>query len=116
MHGKIFVYGNDEMLVMTRRMILEKMGYCVYTAVNFSNALFVLMNHEINVLVLCQSLKDEDILERARALQPEMKCVAVECEELPGLEGVDIVRGPLGPKSLLYTIGSLLVQETSAQS
>ena len=47
-------YGNDEMLLATRRMILERMGYRVCTAVSFSDALLVLMNHEINLLVLCQ--------------------------------------------------------------
>jgi hypothetical protein len=70
MNGSILVYGNDEMLVTTRFLILEKAGYRVFTAQTFGNAMLVLMNHQIDIVVFCQSLKDEErrgILETARA-------------------------------------------------
>ena len=59
MHGTVLVYGNDEVLVMTRCLILGKAGYEVFTAQTFGHAMLVLMNHQIDVCVLCQSLKVE---------------------------------------------------------
>jgi DNA-binding response OmpR family regulator len=79
-HGTILVYGNDEILVMTRGLILGNAEYEVFTAQTFGNAMLVLMNYQIDLVVLCQSLKDEErrgVLETARALQPEIKCVAL---------------------------------------
>jgi hypothetical protein len=101
MHGSILVYGNDEILVTTRCLILEKVGYRVFSAQTFGNAMLVLMNHQIDVVVLCQSLKDEErrgILETARALQPEIKCAVLDFEEREvKLNGVDLIQGLEGP-------------------
>jgi hypothetical protein len=97
MHGSILVYGNDEMLVTTRCLILEKADYRVFSAQTFGNAMLVLMNHQIDFVVLCQSLKDEErrgILETARALQPEIKCAGLDFEEREvKLNGVDLIQG-----------------------
>jgi hypothetical protein len=41
MHGIILVYGNDEMLVATRRMLFEQAGHTVFTADSLSNAALV---------------------------------------------------------------------------
>jgi hypothetical protein len=74
MDGTILVYGNEEILLKTRGLILEKAGYKVFTAQTFGNAMLVLMNYQIDVCVLCQSLTAEErrgIVETARALQPE---------------------------------------------
>ena len=70
MHGTILVYGNEPVLVTTRALILGKAGYKVFTAQAFGNAMLVLMHHQIDACVLCQSLTDEErrgILETARA-------------------------------------------------
>jgi DNA-binding response OmpR family regulator len=64
------------MLVTIRGLILEKAGYKVFTAQAFGNAMLVLMHHQIDACVLCQSLTDEErqsILETARTLRPEIK-------------------------------------------
>jgi hypothetical protein len=81
MHGTILVYGNEEMLVTTRALILESAGNRTFTANQFGNAMLVLMNHQIDIVVLCQSLKDEErrgILETARAIQPDIKCLILD--------------------------------------
>jgi DNA-binding response OmpR family regulator len=88
MHGTILVYGNEEMLVTTRGLILEKAGYQVFFATKFASALVALVNERINVLLLCQSVSDEDrrsILETARAIKPEIRCVTL------GYDGCEIV-------------------------
>jgi DNA-binding NtrC family response regulator len=120
MHGTILLYGNDEILVMTRGIILEKAGYQVFTAKQFGNAMVVLMNHQIDLCVLCQSLTDEErrgILETAHALQPEIKCAVLDFEEREDpIEGVDLIRGLAGPSTLLNAVGKLLTQKAPTQT
>jgi hypothetical protein len=41
MQATIFLYGNDVTLLTTRRLVLEKAGYTVFTAENVSNAMLV---------------------------------------------------------------------------
>jgi CheY-like chemotaxis protein len=120
MNGTILVYGNDAMLVTTRSLILERAGYRVFAAQAFPNAMLMLMNHQIDIIVLCQSLKDEErrgILETARTLQPEIKRAVVDFEgrEAP-IEGVALIEGLVGPSTLLNTIGSILTQKASVQN
>jgi DNA-binding response OmpR family regulator len=117
MHGTILVYGNDVMLLATRRMIFEKEGYTVFLADSLSNAALVLMNHPIDVLVLCQSLSDEEeraVLETAHTLQSEIKVVALSFDGREVLkEGVSVHCGLDGPPSLLAAIGQMLQQKTT---
>jgi hypothetical protein len=116
MHGTILVYGNDEMLVATRGLVLEKAGYRVFTVQTFSNAMLVLMNHQIDLCVLCHSLKDEErrgILETAQALQPEIKIAALSFDGNDVvMDGVSVYRGLNGPPSLLAAIGQMLQEKT----
>jgi DNA-binding response OmpR family regulator len=113
-HGTILVYGNEPVLVTTRGLVLEKAGYQVFTAQAFGNAMLVLMHHQIDACVLCQSLTDEErrgILETARALQSEIRCAVLDfAESEVAIEGVDLIRGLVGPSSLLNTVGKLLTQ------
>jgi hypothetical protein len=97
MHGAILIYGNEPMLVTTRGLILEKAGYTVLTSTAFAGAMLTLMTQQVDVLLLCQRLADEErrgILETSLALQPEIKCAVLdfaECEDT--IEGVDLIRG-----------------------
>jgi DNA-binding NtrC family response regulator len=120
MHGTILVYGNDEMLVATRRLIFEKADYRVFTADSLSNAMLVLMNHQIDVLVLCQNLSDEErgaVLETAPTLQPEIRFAVLSFDGHDVVtDGVLIHRGLDGPPSLLTAIGRMLGQKTSQLS
>jgi len=120
MNGTILVCGNDEMLVRTRCLILGKAGYEVFTAQTFGNAMLVLMNHQIDVCILCQSLRDEErrgILETVHALQPETKCAVIDfAERVVATDGVDLVRGRMGPSALLNAVGMLLTQKAAMQT
>ena len=104
MHGTILVYGNDEILVTTRSLILGNAGYEVFTAQTFGSAMLVLMHHQIEIVVLCQTLKDEErrgILETAHALRPEIKCVVLDCGQSEvAVDGVVLI--PDIPNSLDY--------------
>ena len=67
--------------------------------------MLALMNHEIDVLVLCQSLNEEErrgILVTAHALQPGIKCatltyIGADLE----VDGVDVCHRLDGPRGLL---------------
>jgi DNA-binding response OmpR family regulator len=120
MHGTILVYGNEPMLLTTRGLILEKAGYRLFTARTVSDAMFVLMNHQIDIIVLCQSLKDEErrgILKTAHALQPKVRCAVLDFEENQvATDGVDLIRGLAGPTTLLNAIGKILAQKVTVPS
>jgi hypothetical protein len=117
MNGTILVYGNESMLVTTRGLILGKAGYEVFTAKSFPDAMLVLMNHQIDVCVFCQSLSDEErrrIVETAEALQPEITCAVLDLEERElRIEGVDLIRGLAGPTTLLSALGKILAQKAT---
>ena len=73
------------------------------------------------MLVSCtKSLTDEErrgILEMARALQPEIKCAVLDfAESEVAIEGVDLIRGLVGPSTLLNAVGKLLTQKAPAQT
>jgi DNA-binding NtrC family response regulator len=118
-HGAILVYGNDSMLVRTRRLILSKAGYDVLTATGFADAMLILVNQPIDLLMLCQTLTDEErrgILETAHALNPEIKTAVLRHEglDLP-VESGEIVEGLDGPASLLGAIGRILHHKARSQ-
>jgi DNA-binding NtrC family response regulator len=115
MHGTILLYGNESMLVTTRALILESVGYRAFTANQFENAMLVLTNHQIDIVVLCQSLKDEErhgILETAHEVQPDIKCLILDFERSQAPPaGADFVHGMPGPATLLNTVGKLLTDK-----
>ena len=120
MHAAILIYGNDPMLVKTRGLVLERAGYEVFASTAFAGAMLTLMTEEVDVLLLCQSLADEErrgILETAHALQPEIKCAVLDLEESEApIERVDLIRGLAGPTTLLTAVGRLFTQNVSVPS
>jgi hypothetical protein len=119
-YGTILVYGNESTLVTTRGLILEKAGYRVFTAIEFSAAMIALMNQQIDVLLLCQSLRDEErrgIVETAHAIRPDIRCAVfgydvheIELKDTEAFENID------GPSGLLKAIGKLLSKKTPSET
>jgi hypothetical protein len=74
----IFLYGNDQTLLMTRRLILEKEGYRVFTAMRFGDAMLLTMTQRLDVLILCQSLSVDErngVLTTVREITPSLKTI-----------------------------------------
>jgi DNA-binding response OmpR family regulator len=120
MHGKILVYGNDSTLATTRCLILEKAGYSALATTEFSDAMLVLMNQPIDVLIVCQSLRDEErqgILETAKALKPNIKCVILRFygHDVSGKDA-EIIEGLEGPDALLVAVGKIVANEAVSQT
>jgi hypothetical protein len=120
MQGTILVYGNESMLVTTRDLLLRQAGYKVFTAQTFANAMLAMMNPEIDVCILCQSLTEEEqrgILETAHTHRPQMKCVVLDFDGIKApIEGVDVIRELVGPSTLLNAIAKILTQKASFQT
>jgi DNA-binding response OmpR family regulator len=118
MHGTILIYGNEPMLVATCGLILEKAGYQVFPATKFASALLALVNERINVLLLCQSLSEEDrrsILETARAIRSEIKCVTFGYDGREvDLDGQMVFERLDGPALLVKTIGRIVHNDPSS--
>ncbi len=101
MPGKLLIYGNDSMLLTTRRLILEKAGYEVATVATFSGAMLLLLNRHFDLLILCQSLEEDErrgMLESAHAINPELKCAVLQFtvghRRIANEETLEGLRGP----------------------
>jgi two-component SAPR family response regulator len=101
MPGKLLIYGNDSMLLTTRRLILEKVGYEVATVSTFSDAMLLVLNQQLDLLILCQSLNEEErrgMLESAYAINPQLKCAVLQFtgghEKIANEETLEGLRGP----------------------
>jgi DNA-binding response OmpR family regulator len=101
MQGKLLIFGNDSMLLTTRRLILEKAGHHVVTASTFSDAMLLLVNQPFDLLILCQSLNQEErrgMLESAHALNSGLKCAVLQFtgghDKIASEETVEGLRGP----------------------
>jgi DNA-binding NtrC family response regulator len=81
----ILVFGHDPILLETRRLILEKAGFQVWTATEANEAVQVLVREPIDLFILCQSLSHDEclpILETAHTLRPDMKNLILGGETL----------------------------------
>jgi DNA-binding NtrC family response regulator len=120
MPGKLLIYGNDSMLLTTRSLILEKVGYGVVTVSTFSEAMLLLLNQQFDLLILCQSLNEDErrgMLESAHAINPELKCVVLQFtgghERIANEETLEGLRGPT---NLIDSIHRLLQPGLTADS
>jgi DNA-binding response OmpR family regulator len=109
----IFLYGNDQTLLMTRRLILEKEGYRVFTAMRFGDAMLLTMTQRLDVLILCQSLSVEErngVLATVREIAPSLKTLIVRSGESVYPIGAqeESVEGVIDPKALLGVIDRML--------
>ena len=72
----ILIFGHDEMLLETRRLILKKAAFRVRIAMEALAAVQILVTQPIDLFVLCQTLPPEECvatLRTAHTLGPDMK-------------------------------------------
>ena len=98
---------------------IEGAGFHVLTTMKFSDAMLLMMNHRPDVFVMCQTLRDDErhgILETARALQADTKCVVIKGNnpyiDTSAIEDAVVVEGSEHPDSFLATIDNLLERQT----
>jgi hypothetical protein len=61
MNSKVLVFGTDEVLLETRRILLESAGFETRTALKFSGAEQILKEREVALLVVCSSIEKRDV-------------------------------------------------------
>ena len=108
--GNILVYGDDPGLLTTRRFLLERAGYRVHATTEFADAMLMIMSHQINVLLLCQSAQSDE-------LSGGLKFVILSFagRDVP-VGYAEIVEGLEGPSVLLPTIRGILAFHAVPQS
>jgi DNA-binding response OmpR family regulator len=113
MPSRILIYGNDSLLLMTRRLILEKEGYRAFTTLELSDAIQLIMTQQLDVLVLCQSLTVEecdDVLGTVREVAPTLKIIIIghDGSVRPNKEQEQTLQPLQGPGSLLAAVHKMV--------
>ena len=109
---RLLSYGHDEMLLFTRKRILER-EYWVETCDGLCDLEGVLAKGPFQLALLCQSVPDaecQDVTQRLRAAWPEIKVLILR-ESIVGVRNArcDHMMDSLeGPPALLHEIHVLL--------
>jgi DNA-binding response OmpR family regulator len=114
MFDSILVYGNDPLLLTTRRLVLEKAGFRVFTSMKYEDTMQMMLNQQLDLLILCQTLNvDERLgaLAISRHVFPPMKTVIMsqpgESSSLVGPHE-QVVQPIYGPETLLAVVRRML--------
>jgi DNA-binding NtrC family response regulator len=101
MLSNILVFGSDDVLLNTRRMILEKAGFEALTTSQISDAERIMKEHNVALLVVCSSVENKDVsqvLQAASTVRPNIKTLVVNhgapIDARSKTESIDGFRGP----------------------
>ena len=120
---RLLSYGHDEMLLFTRKRILER-EYWVETCDSLCDLEEVLAKGPFQLALLCQSVPDaecQEVMQRLRAAWPEIKILVLR-ESIVGVRTTRSERtmdSLEGPTALLHEIHVLLeiaVAESAASA
>jgi DNA-binding NtrC family response regulator len=81
----ILIFGHNAILLETRRWILKKAGFRVWTATETTEAVQILVKEPIDLFILDQSLPLDEcvpILKTAHTLRPDMENLVLGGEAL----------------------------------
>jgi hypothetical protein len=108
----VLLFGNDEHLLESRRMVLESVSCTVYSATRLLALNRILTDRPIDLLILCHTLTTEEC-ERAKSVveahSPQVKVLVLEAANFAqcAATGDRVVSTAEGPKALLETIGEM---------
>jgi DNA-binding response OmpR family regulator len=120
MTGKVVVYGRDPILLLTRRLILERAGFTVFTTSHLEEEVDLMAIQEPQILILCHSLPTEEAhsaLMMTREIRPQMKTLVMlqAAESLNHTpENGAAVYALEGPEALLTAVHGILTESSSA--
>ena len=119
--ARLLLYGRDAALLGTRRMVLEKVGFQVWTATLLSEVRNTLATEQIDLIILGHTLSIEQSEEALAAAQPYGSAlkIFILAEDRSVWDRVDHheVLGPFdpfeGPDALIAAVKrALILQET----
>jgi len=108
----IFIVGRDQILLETRKQILEKAGYSVATACSTMEMEEILQDHPVDLLMLCHTLHSgqcNEAVTSAKQANSKVIIVVLTAASRPCVEGADIVVHQMSsPQRLLDMVRELL--------
>jgi hypothetical protein len=109
---RLLCYGHDEMLLYTRKCILER-DYSVAICGGLARLGEILRQGPVHVVVLCHSVSDaecEKVMELSRAAWPTVKILVLQVggHEECSLHSDKTMESLEGPPALLYKVHSML--------
>ncbi len=113
MPTKILIYGHDQMLLSTRRLILEQAGHTVDAVDEPDLVQKALIETTIRLLILCQTLSDTECkiaVEMAFILRPEVKIMLMVASR-PRVFTADhqnLFHISAGPHALIQTVHQII--------
>jgi hypothetical protein len=109
----IVIFGRDEMLLETRKVILKRAGYLTLSSANAYLARECLIHCNVGILVLCHTLSDEDVRLIVRfhhdMLSTAFILYLITGEREPLSQDGDVYNAQEGPAAFLATIQRLSV-------
>ena len=109
----ILIYGRDPSLLDTRRWVLEKAGYRVFSAQTLAEAERLAATEPISLFVLCHSLTPQDCqdaLAAAGKIQPKMRRLLITANTPVCNQGHEdrLLSAFDGPQALIAAVHDLL--------
>ncbi len=109
---RVLCYGHDEMLLYTRKLILDK-EFDVERCSKLAELNGILARGPLDLILMCQSVPDaecEEVIERARAASPAVKVLLLHenSEGSCSVHSDTTMEGLDGPLALLHEIHALL--------
>jgi DNA-binding response OmpR family regulator len=115
--ARILLYGNDPILLLSRRLVLERAGSQVFATSDTEQEIGFLTAMEPDILILCQSLdmtQREEALITAREIRPQMKILVMMdagvVYYLESHDGEEALNALDGPQALLTVVDRMLGQ------
>jgi DNA-binding response OmpR family regulator len=114
-HSAVLLYGHDELLLWTRRLVLEWAGYEVSVAQELRQASQLLDQEDVGLIVLCYSLSRAECAELIATSPSEVPTLLItECGEM-GNRDCDMREvadtcfdSILGPEALVRKVDAIL--------
>lgn len=112
MAANVLVYGKDERLLDTRRMVLEKSGYCVRMASKLTDIGYV-DEVDVELLILCYTVSMEECgraIARCQVRWPAAKSLFLSVGTMEGARSLssEVLNALDGPEKLISTVGKIV--------
>ena len=118
----ILIFGHDPQLLETRRLMLEQVGYWIWSASNISEVVRLIEDRDVDLLILCHSLSTEEC-ERAIALSslrvPPLECLvltAVQVRQCSANREYMVLDSREGPAKFISEVTRLIAPKGSPPS
>ena len=115
----ILLYGHDQHLLETRRWVLERSGYDIWTACSLLALNETISTRKTDILILCHSLSSEECeraVEVAHRHLPEIKTVVLTANntDCSAGEADNVLDTAEGPQGLVAAVQQLMIGQESA--